>query len=363
MATNTDPIKKVFISYARENDDQIKLIFSFANYLKRYGFEVIQDELIYEEKPDTDFFRFMADSDAAADKVVVVLTKRFKQKADKNEGGVGFECKLFFNSLHENPNKYLFVYICEGNKTVETEYDKIVPEVFKGIDVLPINSDQTTIDRLVRKIQGIEDFSVSPVGHYTEVDRTQHMSFFEALKYRSIQNFDFFNIVFHTIVTIEDNDEDFSYEAYRCIVATRRIPQFRMTPQFDHRCTVKLSSKLVSLPSDIEMDEENCVLFDYPIPINNRAGDVIPMHYKMELKAPKNSFRSWDMHSENYSQAEIHDFFIKYKTDQLPAKLFKRKVYSSVEIFVEEIPFDSQNKLFRVILKEPKSEYTYILKW
>lgn len=105
------------------------------------------------------------------------------------------------------------------------------------------------------------------------------------------------------------------------------------------------------------------IIFNYSLPKDNKKGDIIPMHYRLELKSPKSKLRKWDMHSENDSYIEIHDIVTKYQDEAPDAKLYKRGLYSIHETFVRNVQFDKETKSYRLILHNPETEYTYILKW
>ncbi len=352
----------VFISYARESEDVIKQILSFADYLRPFGINPILDEIENDRHSSVNFENFMKDGPLSADKVVVVLSERFKERADQNIGGVGTECSVFASDYESNPDRYVFISICEGNKSVEEEL--ITPAIFKGVAVHSLNANTESWEEMLRRIYNEPKFKLNDIGEKIDFKQEAVPSFFELIQEKRYKNYDFSNILFHSILTVEKNDEDFSYEAYRCIVVSAiRLPEFKMTPQFEYRSPVKLSSRLVSLPDSVEMDDENCVVFSYPIPKNNKRGDVIPMHYRLDLSAPKGTVRNWSMHSENDSQVEIHDIVTNYQVTAPNAKLYKRRIYSSVEIFVEDVPFNPETKTYRVVLFHPKAEYTYLIRW
>lgn len=358
---NKDTLK-VFISYARENDEAIQTILSFANYLRNFGIIPFLDEIENDIHPSVNFKEYMETGPLISDKIIIVLSNAYKNRADNNYGGVGEECEIFKEDYKKTPDKYIFVSICKGNKILEA--NTITPKIFQGVSVHPLNSNQDSFDDLIRKIYNIPKYKLSDISEKLDFKQEEIPSFFNLIQDKRYKNYDFSNIIFHTILTIEENDEDFSYETYRCIVVSSiKLPEFNMCPQFDHKSSARLSSKLVTLPDNVEMDDENRIIFSYPLPKDNKKGDIIPMHYRLDLKSPKSKLREWAMHSENDSYIEIHDIVTKYQDKAPDAKLYKRGLYSIHETFVRNVQFDEETKSYRLILHNPETEYTYILKW
>ena len=362
LSKSNKDVLRVFISYARENEEAIQTIVSFANYLRKFGIDPYLDEIENDIHPSVNFKEYMEKAPLISDKVIIVLSKTYKNRADNNYGGVGEECAVFEEDYKKTPDKYIFVGICDGNRTINA--NEITPKIFQGVSVHVLNSNQESFDDLIRRIYDIPKFKLSELGEKLNFKQEEIPSFFNLIQDKRYKNYDFSNILFHTILTIDENDEDFSYEAYRCIlVCSLKMADFKMCPQFDDRSNAKLSSKLVALPENVQMDEENRIIFTYPLPKDNKMGDIIPMHYRLDLKSPKSKLREWAMHSENDSYIEIHDIVTKYQDKAPDAKLYKRGLYSIHESFERNVQFNEETKSYRLILQNPETEYTYILRW
>ena len=101
---------KIFISYAfdgtKENED---IIDSLREQLRKSGFEAehYKSGILKNRDLDTLMKKFMINSD----KIIVVLSQSYKEKADKGKGGVWREYQMIQNDIQENEEKYIFVTI------------------------------------------------------------------------------------------------------------------------------------------------------------------------------------------------------------------------------------------------------------
>ncbi|GET34493.1 hypothetical protein PbJCM13498_33560 [Prolixibacter bellariivorans] len=92
--------KTVFVSYSWDNNEEHKeWVLNLSNNLVKNGIDVWLDQ--YDLSAGHEMTYFMEKA-TTADKVLVILTPNYKLKADKREGGVGYEYSLlteeFYNS-------------------------------------------------------------------------------------------------------------------------------------------------------------------------------------------------------------------------------------------------------------------------
>jgi len=83
---------RVFISYSHDSAEHKKWVLEFATTLRNRGVDAILDQ--WDLKPGADLPEFMEQSLMAADWAVMVCTKRYIQKANAGEGGVGYETMI-----------------------------------------------------------------------------------------------------------------------------------------------------------------------------------------------------------------------------------------------------------------------------
>ena len=85
---NVNP-PRVFISYSHDSAEHKKWVLEFATTLRNRGVDAILDQ--WDLKPGADLPEFMEQNLVAADYAIMVCTKRYVQKANAGEGGVGYE--------------------------------------------------------------------------------------------------------------------------------------------------------------------------------------------------------------------------------------------------------------------------------
>ncbi len=82
-------IPKAFISYSHDSLDHKKWVLDLATRLRNNGVDAILDQ--WDLKPGDDLPRFMEQGLIAADRVLMVCTDKYVEKANLGAGGVGYE--------------------------------------------------------------------------------------------------------------------------------------------------------------------------------------------------------------------------------------------------------------------------------
>ncbi len=127
--TNVSPKKKVFISYCWEDDEHKKWVHKLAEDLKS-DFDVKID---VEQPIGTDLNQFMESMINSCDKVLIIVTPEYKDRADDRLKGVGYETTLITNKLISNQNEIKFIPIIrKGSK--EESYPSYIGNR-KGLDM------------------------------------------------------------------------------------------------------------------------------------------------------------------------------------------------------------------------------------
>lgn len=98
-ATETIPNPIVFISYSWDDEDHKNWILKLAKRLSENGVEVILDR--WELKPGSNVLYFMDQAIPKADKVLIIFTPNYKLKAEKRQGGVGYEYSILNMALYK----------------------------------------------------------------------------------------------------------------------------------------------------------------------------------------------------------------------------------------------------------------------
>jgi hypothetical protein len=132
--------KKVFVTYAWENEEFNSKILSFVEFLRGKGFDASMDKKKDQEESSINFNQMMIDGIQNSDKVLIVLSNKYKERADKFTGGVWTEFKIILEDMKKNKNKYIFLYF-GGVKR-----DEITPTAILGTSILDLKEDQDKND-------------------------------------------------------------------------------------------------------------------------------------------------------------------------------------------------------------------------
>jgi len=149
----------VFVTYAWEDENHNQKIISFVNFLRKKGYNATMDRKESQESTATDFNEMMIKGIQNSNKVIVVLSEKYKEKADSCKGGVGVEFRIIFEQLKSLNNKFIFV--CFG----DTEFELIKPIAIGGRDILNLKKDQdeNNFNQLFSKLNDEESLSFSEV--------------------------------------------------------------------------------------------------------------------------------------------------------------------------------------------------------
>ena len=100
--------KKVFITYCWEDDEHNKWVHKLADDLGKAGFDVVID---IKQPLGVELNRFMEQTIANVDKVLIIATPEYKRRADNRERGVGYETSLITDDLIKDQNRIKFIPI------------------------------------------------------------------------------------------------------------------------------------------------------------------------------------------------------------------------------------------------------------
>jgi hypothetical protein len=112
VPTNSDKSLTVFISYSYDSSEHQKWVYKLATDLRTSGLNVRID---VEIPLGADLTKFMEDCVASSDRVLLILTKEYKAKADNRSNGVGYESGLITSELVNDASLVKFVPIMREN--------------------------------------------------------------------------------------------------------------------------------------------------------------------------------------------------------------------------------------------------------
>lgn len=145
--TRVSPKKKVFISYCWEDEEHTKWVHKLAEDLKSY-FDVKID---VEQPIGTELNQFMESMINSSDKVLIIVTPEYKERADGRLKGVGYETTLITNELISDQNKIKFIPIIrKGSK--EESYPSYLGNR-KGLDMKDSSNYEDALKLLVDNLK------------------------------------------------------------------------------------------------------------------------------------------------------------------------------------------------------------------
>jgi hypothetical protein len=100
-------IPLVFISYSHDSRVHGKWVLGLASKLRENGVEVILDQ--WDLKLGDDVAKFMEKGVLEPDRVLMVCTESYVQKADEGKGGVGYETMIVTGELVQNLGTSKFI--------------------------------------------------------------------------------------------------------------------------------------------------------------------------------------------------------------------------------------------------------------
>jgi hypothetical protein len=124
--TETIESPTVFISYSWDDEDHKNWILGLATKLIENGVTVILDR--YDLKPGKNMLHFMDEAVRKSDKVLMIFTENYKLKAEKRDGGVGYEYSIFNVELYKkitSNEKYIPIL---KNGTFETSIPDFIQQ-------------------------------------------------------------------------------------------------------------------------------------------------------------------------------------------------------------------------------------------
>jgi len=145
----------IFISYSwhvKEPDDSV---LNLVAKLRIDGYNAICDVIRLQEETAMNFNQMMAESFSSANKVIIVLSQSYKEKADSFRGGVGEEYKFIISDITSQNKKYILV-------SYENNVDLVMPNFIKGRQVVFLPRQY---DLLLHKLNDTSPYRFPNVGN------------------------------------------------------------------------------------------------------------------------------------------------------------------------------------------------------
>lgn len=162
-ASRTPPpspeVPRVLLSYAWEGEEHKAWVLHLDQRLRHDGIDVLLDH--WHLNPGDDRLHFMEEAVSNSDFVIEVCTPRYAERANKREGGVGYESLVITGEIaeHIHSNKFIPV-LRKGNWKISS------PRYLKprlGVDLTGDPYSELEYERLLRVLHG-EQLKPPPIG-------------------------------------------------------------------------------------------------------------------------------------------------------------------------------------------------------
>lgn len=160
MSESVEVAPKVFISYSHDSPDHKRWVAELANKLMDNGIDIILDQ--WELGPGDDVPRFMEKSVTQADRVLMICTEKYVQKADEGSGGVGYEAMIVTGELIEDLGTSKFIPIIRQDLTKPLVPKSVSTRLYVNLGNAKIYEDE--FERLLRELHNVPSMSKSPLG-------------------------------------------------------------------------------------------------------------------------------------------------------------------------------------------------------
>ena len=100
---------KLFVSYSWTNKTHEDWVLTLATELREKGVDVILDKWDLKEGQDSIEFMESMVTNPDINKVLIISDKKYVEKADKRNGGVGTEAQIISPEVYRNTSQEKFV--------------------------------------------------------------------------------------------------------------------------------------------------------------------------------------------------------------------------------------------------------------
>lgn len=145
--------KEVFITYSWDDEKHKDKVLALNNYLRENGFNSEMDRSKSDNETSLDFRKMMHSIVIDYSKIIIVLSKGYKVKANDFKGGVGIEYEMIIKDFEKSQNKYILVSFCDIT-------DEIIPVFFREKNILDLRNEKNRNELFSKlKNENVIDFS------------------------------------------------------------------------------------------------------------------------------------------------------------------------------------------------------------
>lgn len=139
--------KQIFISYGWDNDEHKSWVHTLADRLRPH----LDVKIEIMQPFGSELNLFMEKMVAESDRVLLILTPKYKKKADNRENGVGYESVLISDELFNDQNTIKFIPIIRQGTKKEC-YPRYLGNR-KGVLMTDDNAFENVLEELISDIK------------------------------------------------------------------------------------------------------------------------------------------------------------------------------------------------------------------
>jgi hypothetical protein len=151
---------KVFISYSHDSDAHKAWVLKLAGDLRGLGIDVMLDH--WDLVPGQDISLFMQKGISGADRVLLVCTDIYVNKAEHGTGGVGYERLIVTSEVVQSIDTIKFVPVIRDNTAMRVVPNFLGPRRY--IDFRKSEEYEASLTELARDIHGAPAVTKPPLG-------------------------------------------------------------------------------------------------------------------------------------------------------------------------------------------------------
>lgn len=203
--------RMIFVSYSWIDEKPDKRVLQLVARLRESGYPAECDVMKMQEYASINFVEMMAKSLQEAEKVIIVLSESYKEKADSFGGGVGKEYSYIIGHISQEPRKYILV-------SFDRNLAKVQPNFLSQNQVIFLDDDNG-FKKLLLKLNNMGEYSFPEVNPNKIVPSVQQVGLKEdkATEYNLLKH-NRYNLL---VSSKEDAWEEDSYqlERDRCLTS------------------------------------------------------------------------------------------------------------------------------------------------
>ena len=147
----------IFVSYSWINEEPDPDVLKLVNRLRENGYNAVCDVFYMQQESAMNFPQMMATSLRNAEKVIIILSEKYKEKADSFSSGVGKEYRYIINDIEKNKSKYILFALHKYE-----DMNAVTPDFLTGREYISY-AEEDGWEKLLRKLIGTPKYIFAPV--------------------------------------------------------------------------------------------------------------------------------------------------------------------------------------------------------